>query len=171
MATYKYTFQNFDHTNMARAVGRDLPISTKHCVEICKYIKGRKVSDARNILIGTIEKDTAIPFTRFNGGVGHKRGSGMASGRYPVKAATKILEILDSAVANAKQKGLVENSLRVESMNAHKGSTPYKHGRLRGRTVKKSHVEVVIGESKIEARIVKFKSQMRERKRRNTRRD
>lgn len=171
MTAYKYAFQNYDLTNMARAVGRDLPISTKHCIEICKFIKGRKVEDARKALQAAIEKTAAIPFPRFNGGVGHKRGKGMASGRYPQKAATAILKILENAVANAKQKGLVENSLRVEAMIPQKGSSPYKHGRIRGRSAKKSHVEIVVGESKSTARIVKFKSQMRERVKRNTRRD
>ena len=57
-------------------------VSTKHCIEICKYIKGRKVEDARKLLQAAIEKTAAIPFPRFNGGVGHKRGKGMARNHF-----------------------------------------------------------------------------------------
>jgi large subunit ribosomal protein L22 len=147
MADYKYSYQNYDPNSMVRAVGRDLSISPKHAIEICKYIKGRNVNRAVTILTEVIDKTRPIPFTRFIQGVGHKRGQ-LGSGKYPVKASQAILSILQSAIANAKFKGLAESSLVVESIQAQRGSSPLRFGRIRGRSAKRTHIEVVLKEEK-----------------------
>ena len=71
----------------ARAVGANLPISTKVCYEIANAIRGRNVNKAIAFLERVVNMKEAVPYKRYNGDVGHKPGK-MAAGRYPIKAAT-----------------------------------------------------------------------------------
>lgn len=108
-----------DPVRTAIASGRDLRISYKSAVEIMNAIRGKSVEEAKRILEDVIEMKRPIPFRRFHGKVGHKRG--MAAGRYPVKAAKAILKVLESAEANAEFKGLDTSKLWVIHAAAHKG--------------------------------------------------
>ena len=107
MAKINYAFTDDDKTKTAKALGRSLKISPKHAVEICNKIRGMKVENAKNYLEDVIEMKKAVPFKKHNKKVGHRRGlDGWPTGRYPVKAATQILEVLRSAEANAEYKGI-----------------------------------------------------------------
>lgn len=171
MADYKYSYQNYDTTSMVRAVGKDLPISPKHAIEICNYLRKRKVSRAITILEQAIAKTNPIPFRRFIQGIGHKKGQ-LSSGKFPVKSSTEMLSILRSAVANAKFKGLTEEALVIESIQAQRGATPMRFGRIRGRSAKRTHVEIVLREQKKDEKPPKKKNTHRSTKyKRNTRRD
>jgi large subunit ribosomal protein L22 len=135
----KYAFQEFNKETMAKAYGKDLGISTKHSVEICKYLKGKSVEKAKKILEEVDKKP--IPFTRFNRDRGHKPGIG--PGRYPIKASGEILEILKNAEANATQKGL--SNLFIIHMCGHRAARPWHHGRKRRQKTKATHIEIVLG--------------------------
>jgi len=74
MAHNKYAFQGFNKELMARAVGRDLTVSTKQAIEICNYLRKRKLAQAKMLLEKVIEKKQAVPFKRFVNGLGHKAG-------------------------------------------------------------------------------------------------
>jgi large subunit ribosomal protein L22 len=141
----KYSFQEYDAQKMARAIGRDLELSTKQAIEISKYLKHRKTSQAKNMLERTIELKFAIPYTRYTNGVGHRAGK-MASGAYPVKASKQILKLIKSAESNAQSKGLGKN-LEIIHMNANKAVRQAHHGRSGGRAFKRTHVEIVVAEA------------------------
>ena len=128
----------------ARAIGRDLPISMKHSVEVCRFIRGKKVALAKKMLHEVIVKERAVPYLKFNLDLGHKRG--MAAGRYPVRTAEEILKIVESAEKNAQFKGMNAGKLVVAHISAHKASEPFHGGRHRGRTMKRAHVEIVVQE-------------------------
>ena len=145
MAEHKYSFKNYDPETMARAVGRSLPVSTKHCIEICNYIRGRKVSVAKVLLRDAVALKKPIPFKRFNADVGHKKG-GFSAARYAVKAAGEVLKLLDSCEANAQNKALNTNDMIITHINAHRGSQQFRMGRQRRRRMKRTHVEVVLEE-------------------------
>ena len=83
MAVTNYSFQNFNEST-AKAYGKSLPISTKSSINICNAIRGKNVSKVENYLTDVVALKLAVPFTRFNDGVGHRRGN-MASGRFPKK--------------------------------------------------------------------------------------
>lgn len=140
---------------MARAVGRDLPISFKTSSEICNYLKKKKVDYAKKLLELAIQKKKAIPMKRFNKGVAHKPG--IAAGSYPVKACTHILALLKSAEANANQKGL--NNLVILSMIANKAASAWHYGRHSRRKMKRTHVEIVLGEAKPEIKEEKIRGE------------
>lgn len=130
--------------SLAKVYGRNLPISTKHSVEICSFIRGKNLQKAKNLLQKVIEKKLAIPFKRFNKNIGHKRG--IASGRYPQKAVSYIIKLLNSVEANAQNKGLDANSLFIEKIVANTASVPWHSGRKRKRKMKRTHIEIIVKE-------------------------
>ncbi len=132
----------------AKAMAKDLPISTKHCVEICKYLKGKKLQKAKQVLSNVMAMKQAIPYTRSTLDLGHKKGIG--PGRYPVKASEAILTLLNSVDANAQLKGLNSNDLIIEHIAAQQASRPWHYGRKGRAKMKRSHVEVVVIEKKAE---------------------
>lgn len=141
---YKYSKKFEKEDNLAKAVGMDLPVSTKHCIEICSWIRNKKLQNAINMMEKVIKEERSLPFKRFNKGVGHKK-EGMA-GRYPKKACTQVLKLLNTINANAQFKGLNTSSLEIIHMCAHKASTPWHYGRFFRRKMKRTHVEVVVEE-------------------------
>jgi large subunit ribosomal protein L22 len=132
--------------NMAKAYGRDLSISTKKSVEICRAVKGKKVEKAKTYLEKVVEKKQAVPMKRYNRDTAHKKE--IAAGKYPIKAAEAILKIVKNAEANAQNKGLSTKDLIVYHISAHKAATPWRFGRQRRRKMKRSHIEVVLLEKK-----------------------
>jgi large subunit ribosomal protein L22 len=139
-----YTFAAYDKELMARAVGRHLAISSKQSIEICSRIRNKHIKKAKLMLTDAIKMKRAIPYTRFNGDVGHKPG--MAAGRFPVKSATQILALIKSAEANAQVKGLNTANLYIVHVNAQRAARPMHQGRQRGTATKRTHVELVLQE-------------------------
>jgi len=142
---YKYAFKDYNAETMARCVIQSASVSTKHCIEICSHIRGRNAEKARTILSGVIDMKQAIPYRRFNKGVGHRKGR-MGPGRYPVKACTEVLKAIESCEANAQSKGL-NTDLKIIHICANMASRPWHYGRARRRKMKRTHIEIVLKES------------------------
>ena len=130
---------------MAKALSRDLDISTKVAIEISNYLKGRSTENAKEILRNVLNKTQAIPFKRFTDGVGHRKGAKIGSGRYPKKGSEKFLMIIESAEANAQAKGL-SSDLKIIHLCAQKGTNQFRSGRQRRRAFKRTHLEIVVEE-------------------------
>ena len=143
MAT-NYTFKEYKQENMARAIGVSLPISFKQSVEICSFIRHKKISDAKEILSNVMKHKRAIPFKRFHHNIGHKTRIGV--GRFPEKASEEILNLLNTVEANAQFKGLNTANLVIEHINANKASKVMRAGRKRSRQAKRTHIEIVVKE-------------------------
>ena len=158
MTRYKYAHE-YQMDKHARALGRDLPISLRSSSEICRQLRFKPIDRAKRILQNTIEMKKPIPFNRFAEGAGHKPG--MRGGQYPIKACTYILRILESAEANAHNKGLAKD-LKVIHVIPQKASKAFHPGRQGRRKFKRTHIEVVLGEYKKEE--VKSKSKKSEAK-------
>ncbi|MDO8467748.1 MAG: uL22 family ribosomal protein [Nanoarchaeota archaeon] len=109
--------------------GIGLPISRKYSIEICRYIKGKKIDDAIKDLEDAIQKKRAIPM---RGEYAHQKGKGMAGGKYPKNASEDFIRILRSLKANASYNE-IDNPIIVEAI-ANKATKVY--GRF-GRTEKK----------------------------------
>ena len=142
---YKYSTKAEE--NNAKAVGVGLPISTKQSVMICQYVRGKKLQMAKQMLSETIGLKKPVPFTRFTNGLGHKPGK-MAAGRFPIKACQHILEIIETAEANAQFKGLSTPDLVVKHISAQKAANTWRYGRQSRIKAKRTHVEVVLEEKK-----------------------
>ena len=147
---YKYATKKYDKENMARVVGRSIPISTKFSLEICNFIKNKTTSEAKEILKKVLEGKKAIPFKVFNSGLSHKRKIG--PGRYPKNAVTEIIKLLESVEANAQFKGLNTSNLQINHMCAHLASRPWHYGRQRRRKTKRTHLEIIVEEKKVETK-------------------
>lgn len=129
--------------HFAAAKALNLPVSTKHCIEICSSLRYKDVSYAKQFLEEVVEQKRPVPFKRFVMNTGHKKG--MSTGRYPTKAASEILKLLKSVEANAHFKGLNTSSLKITKMVANRAPNPYSGGRHRTGT-KRTHVEVEVKE-------------------------
>ena len=140
-----YSAKNYNKENMARAIGKSLPISFKQSIEICNFIRNQDVNYAKTVLSRVIEHKQPIPFKRFNMGVGHKKGN-IAAGRFPKKASKEILNLINHVEANAQFKGLNTANLVITHINANKASKVMHSGRKRSREFKRTNVEVVVQE-------------------------
>lgn len=125
----------------AKALGKDLPISTKHAVAICAAIRNKKLREAQHYLEEVVAKKKLVPM---KGEIPHHVGK---PGRYPVKAALCFSKLLKQLAANAATKGIdVENAI-ITKAAAHKASRPYRATRLAyGRKrFKRTNVELEAG--------------------------
>ena len=96
------------------ASGREMNCSAKHSREICKQIKGMLVDDAKTYLEDVIQMKKSVSFKRYNKKIGHRSDLvGWDTGRFPVKAAGKILEVLNNLEKNAENKGLEVDRLYI----------------------------------------------------------
>ncbi|MEM7821225.1 MAG: uL22 family ribosomal protein [Candidatus Aenigmatarchaeota archaeon] len=110
---------------------RDARVSLKKCIVICKELKGKKISKAKDFLEKLIKKEISL------------------NGKYYTNPAKKILELLKNAEADAKFKGLELERTFIKNIKADKGFTfirPRSRFRLRGRRIKATHLTVELEE-------------------------
>mgnify|MGYP002638896704 FL=1 len=138
----------------ASARGFDMGISTKASIEVASFVRGKDLAKAKALMENVIIKKVAVPFTKFNRDVGHKKGR-IAAGRYPINVATEVLRLLNSAEKNAENKGLDVKALFVKSIVANKGTGTVRASRHRGRQAKRTHIEIILEER--EKKVVKKK--------------
>lgn len=119
MGLYKYSIE-VDSQKNATAQGLDLNASYKDLVNICNFIKGKPLSQIREVLLKAIKGTHAIPYKKFNKGLGHRSELGGKKGRYPKKECKIILALLKQAEANAEHKGLDKTKLAVKHAAAYK---------------------------------------------------
>jgi large subunit ribosomal protein L22 len=149
---YSIITEVLDPEKTAKASGRELRVSHKHAREVCRTIKGMKLANAKQYLRDVMDKKKAVPFTRYKKKAGHRHGLVKASaGRYPIKAAKKILILVEGAEANAENKGLDVDRLRLIHAAAYPGTkikrfTPRAHGRASPKYETLTHVEIVLEE-------------------------
>ncbi|MEM5829626.1 MAG: uL22 family ribosomal protein [Candidatus Aenigmatarchaeota archaeon] len=83
-------------------------ISLKHSLVLCKSLKRKKLEKAKKFLEDLLSKKINI------------------KGKYYTKAANKFLELLKTAEANARQKGLNPGRLFLKEIKADKGLRFYR---------------------------------------------
>ncbi|WP_434731833.1 50S ribosomal protein L22 [Thermogladius sp. KZ2Tp1] len=156
MPTWHYSLQLRDESKIAKAVRYDIPVSIKYMREVVSVIRGMKLEDAKKLLENVVKLKEPIPFRRYHGKVSHRRGLadkyGWPAGRYPVKAAKFLLELLENVEANAENKGLDKDKLVIIHIAAHKGVTlkrymPRAFGRATPKFRRTTNVEVVVREA------------------------
>lgn len=154
MPEWGYSILGLDPANTAKASGRELRISPKAAKEICAAIKGMMLNEAKEFLRQVIAKKRAVPYRRYKKKLPHRRGlQKAAAGRYPVKAASKILRVLESAEANAEYKGLDIESLKIIHAAAYPGAKirrymPRAFGRAAPKFETLCHVEIALEQVK-----------------------
>jgi large subunit ribosomal protein L22 len=153
MPHFGYAFQNYDKSRHVRASIREKDISHKHAREIALAIKGMSIEKARDLLQNVISRKEAIPYRRYNNEVAHRSNirDGFFAGRFPKKAASEFLRILDNLESNAEYKGMDIDSLRIVSAAVHQGAKlkrfqPRAMGRSSPKFDTLVHVELVAQE-------------------------
>lgn len=104
-----------------KAMGRDFNVSFKNMVVIAKYLRGMNLEKAIADLEATVKLEKPIPFTKFNKGIGHRKGDEVKTGKYPKKAAQYTLEVLQNLRANAEFKGLDPANVVIVHAQANHG--------------------------------------------------
>jgi large subunit ribosomal protein L22 len=118
----------------AFARGRSLHISKKQGMYICSFIKGKKMDDAVEDLQEVMLYKRAIPF---KGEIPHRKGKGMMSGRYPIKAIGLFINILKALKGNSLVNGLDIDRTIVYSASANWAARPARRG---NKQAKRTHV-------------------------------
>lgn len=102
-------------------MGRELRISKKDSVELCRHIKGMPLDEAQTTLRAIANGETPVPLKKHNSGVGHRSGiDGWDAGRFPKKASEAIYDVLYNAESNAENQGYDPGEMVVEHIAAHK---------------------------------------------------
>ncbi len=131
----------------AKARGVNLSVSRKHCMEIGRFIKGDSVEKAKEKLERVIEKDLAVPYTRYNSDLAHRKG-GKGPGRYPINASKEVLKLLKSAEQNAiNNQGMAQDRLYISEFFTTQGQRFQTPRRQRGEKPKSAHITIKLREN------------------------
>jgi len=116
----------------AVARGDSLPISKKHGMYICKFIKYKPIDSAISDLNMVINFKKAVPF---KGEIPHRKG--MMSGRYPIKASNYFVNLLKGLKGNSIVNGLDLEKVKIHIASSSWASRPTRAG---GRVAKRTNV-------------------------------
>jgi len=96
-------------------------ISAKKSVDVCRFIKGKKITIAIKELEEVVKGRKPIPY---RGEYAHQHGKGISGGGFPKNVALVFLKLLKSLQANASQHGMEDTY--VHFAKADRASRPFK---------------------------------------------
>lgn len=114
----------------AIAKGTSVPISKKHSMYICSFIKNKKIDDAIKDLEKVMKMKKAVPF---KGEIPHRKG--MMSGRYPVNAAREFIRILKGLKGNCIVNEMNIEDTKIAIASASWASRPLVRGGMKSKRV------------------------------------
>lgn len=121
----------------AIANGYSLKISPKQSVYVCRVIRGKSPEAAIERLQAVIDEKRPVPMAALE--VGHKKGKGLAGGKFPKNACKAIMEIVKQAGANAVVAG-IENPV-ITIAKSDRAAAPYRRA---GRRAKRTHMHIEV---------------------------
>jgi len=133
----KKKVKEFVVKDVAIANGFGMKISPKQCKYICRVIRGKSPEAAVVRLQAVIDEKRPIPMAALE--IGHRKGKGLAGGRFPKNACKGVMEIVKQAAANAVVGG-IENPV-VAIAKSDQAAAPY---RKAGRKAKRAHIHIEI---------------------------
>ncbi|KAL7748073.1 60S ribosomal protein L17B [Sorochytrium milnesiophthora] len=152
MVRYSATPSNTAKSACAR--GSYLRVHFKNTREVAATISGMKLKKAVQFLNDVKEHKRAVPFRRFNGGVGRTAQAkewNTTQARWPVKSADFMLDLLQNAEANAVSKDLdaeklVIKHIQVNAAPKQRRRTYRAHGRINAYLSSPCHIELIVVE-------------------------
>ncbi len=129
---------------------KNVPVSTKVAIAICKFIKKKPIEKAIEDLKAVGRLARAVPM---KGEIPHRKGK-MMSGRFPVRASKEFIILLKSLQGNVVQHD-VEDPIVTEAF-ANKGTSVYGRG---GRMKKRSNIKILCTQKKLIKKIKNKKHQ------------
>merc|ERR1711924_442854 len=139
---------------MGKAMGVDLSVHFKNTYETAQAIKGMTLRSAQTYLEDVCEKKQCVPFRKFRGGIGRTpqaKAFKMSQGRWPIKSAKILLDLLRNAESNAEFKNLDTDNLTVQHIQVNAAQqgrrrTYRAHGRINAYMSSPCHVEMILQE-------------------------
>jgi ribosomal protein L22 len=131
----------------AKAFGRDMRISTKSAVKLCRVIRGKKLSASKRLLSDLVA------------------GRRNLEGKYYSKAVKEIYDLLSSCEKNAEFLGLDNEKLFVHA-SAHTGTIMKRRRRKSafGSRLKSTNIEMMLiekGKARTEKKAAKEKAEIK----------
>ncbi|RYR21293.1 hypothetical protein Ahy_B03g066583 isoform A [Arachis hypogaea] len=151
----KYSREPENPTKSCKARGSDLRVHFKNTRETAFAIRKLPLVKAKRYLEDVLAHKQAIPFRRFCGGVGRtaqaKNRHSNGQGRWPVKSAKFILDLLKNAESNAEVKGLDVDALYISHIQVNQAQkqrrrTYRAHGRINPYMSSPCHIELILSE-------------------------
>ena len=112
----------------ATAKGLSSPISKKHSIYICRFIKNKSVDKAISDLSEVIKFKKPVPY---KGEIPQRKGG--IKGRYPVNAAKHFIKLLKGLKENAVVNGLEVEKTKIYFASSTWASRPQRRGGIRGK--------------------------------------
>ena len=123
--------------DVAIANGFSLKISPKQSKYVCRVIRGKSPEAAVKRLQEVIDEKRPVPMAGLE--VGHKKGKGLAGGKFPKNACKGIMEIVKQVGANAVVAGIESPIITIAKSD--RASAPY---RKAGRKAKRTHMHIEV---------------------------
>ncbi len=137
MPEWGYSVTGLDPDRTVKCAGRELRVSPKAAVELCRTIRGMRLSAAKKLLERVIDGKQAVAYRRFHKEVPHRRQitEPFYAGRFPQKAAGRLLHLLEELEANAEYRNLDTERIRIIHAASQRGSkVPRNNPRAFGRS-------------------------------------
>eukprot|EP00696_Hemimastix_kukwesjijk_P008602 gnl/Hemi2/20887_TR6926_c0_g1_i1.p1 gnl/Hemi2/20887_TR6926_c0_g1~~gnl/Hemi2/20887_TR6926_c0_g1_i1.p1 ORF type:complete len:194 (+),score=85.28 gnl/Hemi2/20887_TR6926_c0_g1_i1:40-621(+) len=151
----KYAVEPEKSAKSVKTRGEFLRVHFKNTREAAAALKGRALRKAVKYLEDVVEHKQCIPFRRFAGGVGRNAQTKMhhlaVQGRWPVKSAKFLLDLLKNAESNAEVKRLDVDALHISHIQVnqaptHRRRTYRAHGRINPYMSCPCHIEMILTE-------------------------
>jgi len=142
-----------DPDTTAKGMLRERHMSHKHSKAIAREIKGMTAEGAVEYLEQVIDGERSVPFKSHNSGVGHRSDiDGWDAGRYPEKASSAFLDLIENVVNNADEQGFDGEEMEIMHVAAHKvgevqGRKPRAMGRASAWNTMEVDVELILEEA------------------------
>jgi len=120
----------------AKVNATSAPISTRHSVDLCKFIKMKDIEKAIKELEEVVSKRMALPM---KGEFAHRKGKGMMSGKYPQNSTKYFIKLLKSLQSNANANEIKEPVIVEAVANL----APRPRGRFGRYQRKRTHITIV----------------------------
>jgi large subunit ribosomal protein L22 len=143
-----YSCKIENEADFAKARVEDVNASYKDLAEVCGNIRRKPADAAVALLEDASEGKVPLRYRSHNTRMAHRKELMGQKGRWPMKAAGIVLKCLESAIANAKEKGLSEELIVIHAC-ANKKNTYMRYsskGRRNTSKMQTSRVEVVLRE-------------------------
>jgi ribosomal protein L22 len=113
--------------NFAKASSKNTKISTKDCIKLCRFIRGKKLSTAKRLLLGMANETIDM------------------SGKHYTTAAREMLTLLESCEKNAVFMGFNVGNMFVHA-SAHMGNNIRRRRRKAsyGSKMKATNLEIMV---------------------------
>eukprot|EP00928_Gymnodinium_smaydae_P047353 TRINITY_DN315_c0_g1_i1.p2 TRINITY_DN315_c0_g1~~TRINITY_DN315_c0_g1_i1.p2 ORF type:complete len:186 (+),score=56.92 TRINITY_DN315_c0_g1_i1:75-632(+) len=150
----KYSREAANPSKACKAKGVDLRVHYKNTYETAQAIKGMNLKKAQKYLEDVCEKKQCVPFRKYTGCIGRTpqaKAFKMSQGRWPVKSAKVLLDLLRNAESNADFKNLDTDNLTIEHIQVNPAQqgrrrTYRAHGRIGPYMNCPCHIEMILQE-------------------------